>query len=214
MKATRLFSASLIVLLGLSFTFLKHDEVNKGLKNGDSLPMAEKEMSGTDGNAYSLNKLMGKKGLIVVFSCNTCPFVVGNETFSGWEHQYNDLYETAKAQGIGFVLINSNAAKRDKDDSMEAMKARATEKAYKMPYLVDEQSALADAFGARTTPHVYFFNEESQLIYQGAIDNSVDGKRKNDELYLKDAITDHIASKKLRTDATPPRGCSIKRVAL
>lgn len=214
MKATRLFSVSLIAFLGLSFTLSKSDDTKKGLKNGDLLPLADTEMVGVDGNAYSLNKLMDKKGLIVVFSCNTCPFVVGSENFSGWEHQYNDLYETAKSNGIGFVLVNSNAAKRDKDDSMEAMKARATEKGYKMNYLLDEQSALADAFGARTTPHVYFFNEQSQLIYQGAIDNSVDGKRKSDELYLKDAIADHIASKKIRTDVTPPRGCSIKRVAL
>ena len=171
-------------------------------------------MTGVDGNTYSLNKLMGEKGLIVVFSCNTCPFVVGNESFSGWEHQYGDLYETAKSQGIGFVLVNSNAAKRDNDDSLEAMKKRAEEKGYKMPYLVDEGSELADAFGARTTPHVYFFDAQTKLIYQGAIDNSVDGKRKQDEFYLKDAISDHVASQKIRTESTPPRGCSIKRVAL
>lgn len=214
MKAVKLFSITLIALLGLSFTVSHREDGNKGLKNGDKMPMADQEMTNIDGNSYSLNKLMDKKGLIVVFSCNTCPFVVGGETFGGWEQQYNDLYTLAKEKGIGFVLINSNAAKRENVDSMEAMKTRAAEKQYQMHYLVDEQSALANAFGARTTPHVYFFNENSELIYQGAIDNTVDAKRKSDETYLKDAINNHASAQKIRTESTPPRGCSIKRVAI
>lgn len=214
MKVAKLFSITLIALMGLSFTLSNREESNKGLKNGDKMPLAEQEMASVDGNSYSLNKLMDKKGLIVVFSCNTCPFVVGGETFGGWEQQYNDLYTFAKEKGVGFVLINSNAAKRENDDSMEAMKKRSAEKGYQMQYLVDEQSALANAFGARTTPHVYFFNEKSELIYQGAIDNTVDAKRKSDETYLKDAINNHASEQKIRTESTPPRGCSIKRVAI
>lgn len=197
----------------MAFTVLQSEEKSTGLNIGDKAPMSDTEMKATDDQSYSLSKLTGKKGLIVVFSCNTCPFVVGSDNFAGWEGQYNNLHEQATAAGIGFVLINSNEAKRTGDDSMEAMKIRATEKAYTMHYLVDENSALANAFGAKTTPHVYFFNENMELIYQGAIDNTVDGKRKNDENYLQLAIRSHVTGQKITENTTPPRGCSIKRVS-
>jgi hypothetical protein len=212
MKTRNLFAIAFIALVSASFTFINPDDKQTGLKIGDKLPMADTEMKATDGNAYNLSKLMGKKGLIVVFSCNTCPFVVGSESFAGWEVQYNALHQLAKDSGVGFVLVNSNAAKRTGDDSMEAMITRASEKAYTMPYLVDENATVADAFGAKTTPHVYFFNENSELIYQGAIDNTVDGKRKEDKIYLQQALRDHVSGQKVSENTTPPRGCSIKRV--
>ncbi|MDH4472044.1 MAG: redoxin family protein [Fluviicola sp.] len=211
MKTRNLFAVALIALVSAAFTFSTPDD-KAGLKIGDKLPMADSDMNGVDGSAHTLYKLMGKKGLVVVFSCNTCPFVVGSESFAGWEVQYNTLHQLAKDAGIGFVLVNSNAAKRGGDDSMEAMITRSGEKAYTMPYLVDENAALADAFGAKTTPHVYFFNENSELIYQGAIDNTVDGKRKEDKNYLQQAMSDHVAGKKVSENTTPPRGCSIKRI--
>ena len=71
-------------------------------------------------------------------------FVVGNEDFEGWEKQYNDLYDAAEKNGLGLVLINSNEAKRDGDDSLEEMKLHAAKVNYKMPYLVDENSKLSD----------------------------------------------------------------------
>jgi hypothetical protein len=212
MKTVQIITASALTLLTMAFAVGKPEETT-GLKIGDKAPMTAAKMAGTDDQTYTLEKLKDKKGLIVVFSCNTCPFVVGSENFSGWEVQYNDLSKIAKEAGIGFVLVNSNQAKRDNDDSMEAMKLRAREKNYMMPYVVDEQSALANAFGAKTTPHVYFFNENMELIYQGAIDNTVDGKRKEDHTYLKTAIRSHISGQKISENTTPPRGCSIKRVS-
>lgn len=213
MKTRNLFAVALIALVSAAFTFSTPDDKQAGLNIGDKLPMADTDMKATDGSAYNLSKVMGKKGLVVVFSCNTCPFVVGSESFAGWEVQYNTLHQLAKDAEIGFVLVNSNAAKRAGDDSMEAMITRSGEKAYTMPYLVDENAALADAFGAKTTPHVYFFNEKGELIYQGAIDNTVDGKRKEDKNYLQQAMQDHVAGKKVSENTTPPRGCSIKRAA-
>jgi hypothetical protein len=212
MKTVQIITASALTLLTMAFTAGKPEEPT-GLKIGDKAPMATAKMAGTDDQTYTLETLKDKKGLIVVFSCNTCPFVVGSENFSGWEVQYNDLSKMAKESGIGFVLVNSNQAKRDNDDSMEAMKQRAREKNYTMPYVVDEQSALANAFGAKTTPHVYFFNENMELIYQGAIDNTVDGKRKEEHTYLKTAIRSHISGQKISENTTSPRGCSIKRVS-
>jgi peroxiredoxin len=211
MKSIQIIAASLLTTAAMAFTIIRPDE-HTGLKIGDKAPLSTVEMKGTDDQAYTLEKLVGKKGLIVVFSCNTCPFVVGSENFAGWEVQYNDLYKQASDAGIGFVLVNSNEAKREGDDSMEAMKTRAAEKGYAMPYVVDAQSALANAFGAKTTPHVYFFNENMELIYQGAIDNTVDGKRKEDVPYLQNALRSHVSGKTITENTTPPRGCSIKRV--
>lgn len=205
--------AGVLTLVTMAFTISRHEEQKEGLKAGDKAPLTTVEMKGTDGKGYSLKQLTGKKGLIVVFSCNTCPFVVGGETFKGWEGQYNDLHQKAAEAGIGFVLVNANEAKRGDDDSMEAMKTRSAEKGYTMPYVVDDHSALANAFGAKTTPHVYFFNENLELIYHGAIDNSVDAKRKEEKNYLLNAVREHAANSTVTENNTPPRGCSIKRVA-
>ena len=114
-------------------------------------------------------------------SCNTCPFVVGGAGYPGWEKDYNDIYDKCKELGIGMVLINSNEAKRKGDDSMEEMKKHAAEKNYKMKYVVDKNHVLADAFGAKTTPHIFLFDKDLKLIFTGSIDNSWDKKRKADE---------------------------------
>jgi hypothetical protein len=215
MKTARFVALGAMALFTMAFTFSRPEEEVKGLAIGDKAPLADTQMKGTDENMYSLSKQVGKKGLVVIFSCNTCPFVVGSESFAGWETQYNALYKQATDANVGFILVNSNEAKRDGDDSFEAMQVHVKEKQYtgQMPYVVDEGSALANAFGAKTTPHVYYLDENMQLIYQGAIDNTVDGKRKEDKHYLQDAIKSHVAGKTITENTTPPRGCSIKRVS-
>src|SRR5690606_32918158 len=98
------------------------------------------------------------------------------------------------------------------DDSFEAMKAHAKNAGYKMPYLVDENSELADAYGAKTTPHVFVINAQNELVYKGSIDNLWDTKRLELEPYLYN-VMDHLSTKKeLKNNDTPPRGCSIKRI--
>jgi thioredoxin-related protein len=198
-------------LLVSAFSFAQKEEF-KTLPIGERVPMIQHQMSNLDGNMMQLESASGDKGLLVVFSCNTCPFVVGSDSFEGWEKQYNDLNKFATDHGFKMVLINSNEAKRDQDDSPEAMKLRAKEKGYTMPYLIDKNSELADAFGARTTPHIFLLNKEMELIYTGAIDNKVDGKRASDENYLKNAIEANASGKEIVLNTTPPRGCSIKRV--
>ena len=136
---------------------------------------------------------------------------MGSESFGGWEKTYNSVYKEAKEQGFGVVLVNANEAKRDGDDSFEKMEERAKAQGYQMPYLVDENSTLANALGAKTTPHVFVFNTENKLVYTGAIDNSVDSKRKEDKAYLINALKELAAKKAVSEASTPPRGCSIKR---
>lgn len=200
-----------ISLLVSTISFAQNEEI-KTLPIGKPVPMMDHKLESTDGKSTQLASLLGEKGLLVVFSCNTCPFVVGSDNFEGWEKQYNDLNKFAVAHGYKMVLINSNEAKRGDDDSPEAMQKRAREKGYTMPYVIDKNSQLADAFGARTTPHVFLINNKTELIYTGAIDNKVDGKRSSDENYLKNAIEAASVGKEIELTSTPPRGCSIKRV--
>lgn len=182
-----------------------------GLKIGKKMPMGGYEMIGSDDATHTLNNLKLENGLIVVFSCNTCPFVVGNETFAGWEGQYNDIYKKASSNKIGMVLVNSNVAKRDGDDSKEKMASHKASEGYKMPYVIDKDAKLADALGAKTTPHVYFFNGDGKLVFKGSIDNSWDTKREKLETYLYDAISAVATGAEIPVDSSTPRGCSIKR---
>lgn len=200
------------VLLSTIFFFSFAGEKSpKTLKTGAKAPLSDVKMKGIDGNELSLNDAKLKNGLIVVFSCNTCPFVVGMDEFPGWEKDYNDLKKLADANDLGFVLVNSNEAKRENDDSLEKMIEKAKKANYTMPYLVDVNSELANAFGAKTTPHVFMFNGDMKLVFKGAIDNSWDTKRASEETYLKNAIN-QTGTGKVEVAESDPRGCSIKRV--
>ena len=180
---------------------------------GEKVPMPDAPMMGIDGKKHTLSSLKGDNGLLVVFSCNTCPFVVGNGTKTeGWEGRYNGIAELAESLNIGMVLVNSNEAKREGDDSFVAMKRHAAEAEYTMPYVVDEGSKLANACGARTTPHVYLYNKDMTLAYRGSIDDNVNRAAEVKEHYLSLAMKRMAEGKKIKTYETKAVGCSIKRV--
>jgi len=193
---------SIFILANLAFGQVKLKE---------KAPLTDIKMKNTQGGELSLTDAKKEKGLIVAFSCNTCPFVVGTPDFPGWERQYNELFELALKNNIGFVLVNSNEAKRDGNDSFEAMYEHSKEKNYSMPYLLDLNSQLANALKAVTTPHIFMFNAEMGLVYAGSVDNIWDSKRKSDDLYLKNAIQSLGDGKKIKVGNTPAKGCSIKR---
>lgn len=201
-----------IVLVVATFFSVHAQKDIESLAINDSLVEGSTKMDGVDGKQYSILGSMGTKGVVVIFSCNTCPFVVGSESFAGWEKQYNDLYDKASKLGFNVILVNSNEAKRGDDDALDKMKSRAKDQDYKMPYVVDKNSVVANAFGAKTTPHVFVFNTNKVLVYTGAIDNSVDSKRESDVPYLINALTEINNNKPVTESSTPPRGCSIKRV--
>jgi thioredoxin-related protein len=198
-----------ILVMLVFFVFSAQAQIKKGTK----MPLSDLQLTDvkTDTKKAILDYKL-EKGLLVIFSCNTCPFVVGTPDFPGWERQYNDLYEKAKQNGIGMVLINSNEGKRSKDDSYTEMKNHAEDKGYKMPYLLDENSKLANEFEAKTTPHVYLFDGETKLVYSGSIDNIWDNKRTEETPYLVNAMNALNQGKKIKPSETPPRGCSIKRI--
>jgi glutathione peroxidase-family protein len=214
MKKTYTFLLAFVAIFALaSWNFISQKPVHEGhFHVGMKAPMKDYEMKGINGKSYTLDNTKGKNGLLVVFSCNTCPFVVGSDDFAGWEKMYNDLHKKAEELGIGMLLINSNEAKRDGDDSMEKMIEHAKNKTYSMPYVIDVNSQLANAFEAKTTPHVYLMDANLKLIYTGAIDNSYDPKRKSEENYLLDAFANVSTGENVKVSTTTPRGCSIKRL--
>lgn len=197
--------ASIAGILTFTQSF-KQTEKAKELQIGDKATGQNIKLEDTNGKKFTIADLKKEKGLLVIFSCNTCPFVVA------WEDRYNELYDEAAKNGIASVLVNSNEAKRSNDDSMEAMKKHAAQMAYKMPYALDKNNQLADAFGARTTPHVFLFDQNMTLVYKGAIDDNYESKDKVKKTYLLDAINELSAGNEIENHTTKAMGCSIKRV--
>jgi hypothetical protein len=202
---------SLFLAISMSSSLIA--QTTETLSIGSTAPAADIKMADISGNSYSLNDLKKEKGLLVIFSCNGCPFVVGSEGSEGWEGRYEELRSLAFSNGIGMALINSNEAKREKGDDLNSMKTRAKEHGFeKCSYLLDVNSMVANAFFARTTPHVYLFDSNLKLVYKGAIDDNVDDSKKVKEPYLKEAIKNLAAGKKIKPEETKPVGCSIKRI--
>jgi len=181
---------------------------------GAKLPMADTKMKSIDDDMYAVRDMMGENGVLVIFTCNTCPFVIGAEGYGGgWEGRYPSVIGAAKKTDVGIILVNSNEAKREKGDNLADMKAQAEAGKYDdIPYVLDQNSALANAFGARTTPHVFLFDKNMNLVYRGSIDDSNESPDKVKEPYLFNALGNLAAGKKIEPADTKPVGCSIKRV--
>lgn len=195
------------------FAFINNSDI-KTIELGAACPMPDEKMQAVGSSALSLNDCKSDNGLLVIFSCNTCPFVVGDGANSeGWDGRYNQVYDVAQSSKVGMVLVNSNHAKRDKGDSFEDMVARKKSKGFKMDYVLDEESALANAFGAKTTPHVFLFDKNMKLVYRGSIDDNVAKAADVKEKYLENALAQLAKGKKVKKNDTKPIGCSIKRVA-
>jgi len=173
---------------------------------GGELPMANQKFLDISGDLVTMNQLKGENGLLVIFSCNTCPFVIA------YEDRYPELVAHAKANGIGIVLVNPNEAKRAGDDSYEEMKRHAEAAGYTSHYVVDTKSKFANAVGAFTTPHSFLFDKNNKLFYKGGIDDNWKSKDKVSRHWLKDAMTAVKFGKELRNPITRSKGCSIKRV--
>lgn len=182
------------------------EEKFKTLDLGETMPIMEHPMLSTSGDKMTLKDVKQERGTVVIFSCNTCPFVVA------WEDRYNDISAIASRIGVGVVLINSNEAKRDGADSFEAMKEHAAEQNYQASYLVDESSVVANAFGAKTTPHVFMFDHNDKLVYEGAIDDNYEDKGAITAAYLQDAMMQMYKGDDITTPQTDAKGCSIKRL--
>ncbi len=178
----------------------------KELALGAGIPLADLKMLDVSSDTVSLGTVAGPNGLVVIFSCNTCPWVIA------WEGRYVELAGAYKPKGFGFVAVNPNEAYREKKDSYASMQAHAKEKGYNFYYALDKDSKLARAFGATHTPHVFVFNAEGKLVYRGAIDDDAKNPDKVEETYLADALDACLAGKPVKTTSSKALGCSIKFV--
>ena len=175
------------------------------LSIGETLPIPNYKMKSVDGSFYSLNDLKTEEGILVIFTCNTCPFVVM------WEDRYKMLEEYCKKNNIGMAYINSNYKRRNSVDSYKSMIEHSKNMNYNYEYLVDNKSKLANTFNAKTTPHIFLFDETNKLIYKGSIDNNYKDKSNVTEFYLKDAMDQMLKNEKIERNTTKAVGCSIKR---
>lgn len=198
-------SIQLALLASIAYVGLTAFVGSGSLEIGDAAPMQATKMKSTVGEMVSLQDVKASNGLLVMFTCNTCPFVVA------WEDRYESIQQQAKKNNIGVILVNSNEGKRDGDDSFDAMKKHGKEKGFTAPYVVDTDSKLANAFGAATTPHVYLFDKSMKLAYVGAIDDNYKSASDADKHYLKDAMNSLVAGKPITPNKTKALGCSIKR---
>ena len=189
-----------IFLVSILFFNLQANE----LSIGNEILGINYTLKNIDGNDTSLDKLKKSNGILVVFSCNTCPWVIR------WQDRYNILSGFSKKNDIGFVAVNSNARLHESVDSMDEMIYHATANEYSFPYVLDKNAKLAKAFGAMKTPHVYLFNSDNKLVYTGAIDDNAKSAKKVKNNYLMDAIRALGSNKKIKISETKALGCSIK----
>ncbi len=196
--------SALFLALIAGVTFALNAQV-KTLEIGNKAVETSYKMADVNGKMVSLDDVKLKNGTLVIFSCNTCPFVVA------WEDRYAVVAELAKKNNVGMILVNSNHRLREKDDSPQAIKDHAKKHNYNFPYVIDENSKLANAFGALTTPHVFLFDKSNSLVYAGAIDDNHKKASDVKEFWLKDALNAVGSGKEIAVKTSRATGCSIKR---
>ena len=172
---------------------------------GSSIPKAEIRMKDVSGKLISLSDVRTPKGLLVMFSCNTCPYVEKNQA------RTRAIGSLAQEKGIGFIVLNSNEGSRDQDDSYKDMQQYARAQQYAWPYTIDSKNELADAFGASRTPECYLFDSDGKLVYQGAIDDNPADQSKIRRKHLELAINEMLEGKEVTVKKSRSVGCSIKR---
>ncbi len=162
------------------------------------------DLPAADGKSYGLSDFADAKLLIVVFSCNHCPFIIGSED------RMIDLYATYKPKGVEMVAINSNETENHPMDSFEHMVTRAAEKDFKFAYIRDESQQVALAYGALRTPHFYVFDADRKLRYTGRMDDNPRTPGEETTSELRDALDAILAGDEPTIAVTNPKGCNVK----
>ena len=159
---------------------------------------------GVDGKTYSFSDYADKNAVVVIFTCNHCPYA------RGWEDRIVEIQTDYAPRGVQVVAISANDAEKYPDDGLPKMKERAQEKGFNFPYLYDESQEIARAYGAERTPEVFLFDKSGQLRYHGAIDDNHEDPDAVNHTYLRDALDAVLSSQAPATNQTPPVGCTIK----
>ena len=193
------------VLPIVTIAMLALKPANDPLPIGASIPSPEVKMKDINGKGVSFKDAMNSNGLLVMFSCNTCPIV------KRYQSRTNEVCKYAMDKQIGVILLNPNEAYRDNGDSYDDMKDYGKKNGYTWNYVLDNNSAMADAFGANRTPECFLFNKEGKLVYHGAIDDNSNGPDEVTRKHLTIAIDELLAGKDISVKETRSVGCSIKR---
>jgi peroxiredoxin len=161
------------------------------------------DLPGTDDKNHSLAEFDAEV-LVVVVSCNHCPYVVA------YESRLVALANAFQPRGAAFVAVNANDATRYPDDGMQPMKARARERGFPFPYLRDDAQGFVRALGARFTPEVYVFDRARALRYHGRIDDNHRDESRVTSHDLRSALEALLAGRQPEVAETTAFGCSVK----
>jgi peroxiredoxin len=179
--------------------------VGDPLPIGNTMPRSDLKLKDISGKEVSMKDAKKENGVLVMFTCNTCPYVVKNQA------RTIAVSNFALKKNIGVILLNSNEALRGDDDSFDAMKEYAKEQNYKWNYVVDKDHVVADAFGANRTPECFLFDKNLKLVYHGAIDDNPSDPGNVKRQHLQEAINEMVAGKDISVKESRSVGCSIKR---
>ena len=166
--------------------------------------VAATKMKNVDGKSVSIADVAGKAGTLVVFTCNHCPFA------KGWEKRMADLGNTYAKKKLGVIWINANDPGQHDEDGYAGTQERAKALGLSFPYVVDETSGVAKAFGASVTPEAFLFDAGGKLVYHGTIDDNRKEPDKVQKRYLQDALDAVVAGKAPAVSETKSLGCGIK----
>ena len=162
------------------------------------------KLPATDGNTYSLDSFKDSKYLVIFFTCNHCPYVIGSDEIT------RATADRFKSKGVEFVAINANSKNTYETDDFPHMVERMNEYDFPWKYLYDESQDVAYAYGALRTPHFYVFDEGRKLVYTGrGVDNPRDVSKMtvND---LENALEELTSGKSISLPVTNPIGCNVK----
>lgn len=161
-------------------------------------------LKATDGKYYGLSDFSDAETLVIFFTCNHCPYVIGSDEVT------RATAEAFAHQGVRFVGINANSPNTYAEDDFEHMVSRMNEKAFPWTYVVDESQDVARAYGALKTPHFFVFNKERKLVYTG---RGVDSPRDASKITVNDlerALEEVTQGRPVSVPVTNPIGCNVK----
>lgn len=177
-------------------------EIGVPLKIND--PLVEFELKGVDNKIRSTSEFRDKKILVVIFTCNHCPYA------KAYQDRIIAVQKDYASKGVQIIAINANDDSKYTEDNFENMKTRAREKGFNFPYVRDESQSVAHDYGAKATPHVFVFDSARKLKYVGAIDDNWENPNSAKQKYLRDALDSILANKEVAVKETMPMGCTIK----
>lgn len=169
---------------------------------GTKLPAFE--LKDAFGKSYKSDELVADRGLLVVFTCNHCPYAI-----AVWPRVVR-LAQYAKGMRVNTIAINPNINPEFPDDAPDKMVLKVKELGIEFPYLVDETQQVADSFKAQCTPDIYLFNKNKELVYHGRIDDNWKDEDAVTREELKEAMNNMAAGRAIDPKQKPSMGCSIK----